>query len=74
MPCVGAYDPARLVGGDNFLVLLQEHQSSSLEDLAWAITVLGACPFGRFCEEEEEKEEEGSEQMLPHLCCQLGGV
>ncbi|KAK7813342.1 hypothetical protein U0070_015539 [Myodes glareolus] len=47
---------------------LSEHQSLSLENLAWAITVLGTCPFGRLCEEE------GPEQTLRHLCCQLRGA
>lgn len=68
VPHSGSYGPSRLVGGNNFLILLQEHQSLSLEDLAWAITVLGTCPFGRLCEEE------GPEQTLRHLCCQLRGA
>lgn len=33
----GSSGPARLVGGDNFRILLQKHQSSSLEDLAPAL-------------------------------------
>jgi hypothetical protein len=52
VPCPGSYGPARLVGGDDFLSLLQEHQSSPLEDPAWALTGLGTCPLGEFCEEE----------------------
>lgn len=68
VPCTRSYGPARLVGGDHFLSLLQEHQSSPLEDPAWALTVLGTCPLGRFYEKE------GPEQTLHHLCCRPHGI
>lgn len=57
---------ARLVGGDNFLSISQRHSSpSSLEDPAWALTVLGTCPLGRFSEKE------GLEQKIQCPCCQF---